>query len=138
MKPLRAARRRRRLGDEQGFVTAQFVIVIPLVLFAVVSAVQGGAYLHAQRIVQAAAEDGSEAVRASNATPDIGRAVAFDTLSQLAGSSVTGVKVTSTRQGDEAVVEVVGHATGPFGAMTVRAASSGPLERFRPEPREGR
>ena len=136
MKPLRAVRR--RLGDEHGFVTAQFVIVIPLVLFAVVAAVHGGAYLHAQRIVQAAAEDGSEAARGSNATSDIGRAVALDTLSQLAGSSVTGATVMSTRRRDEAVVEVVGHATGPFGAMTVRASSAGPLERFRPEPKEGR
>ena len=132
MRPLRALRRR-RLGVEQGFITAQFVIVIPVVLFAVVAAVQGGSYLHAQRVVQAAAEDGSEAARANNATPDIGRAVALDTLSQLGGSSVTGVTVTSTRRGDQAVVEVVGHATGPLGAMTVRATSSGPLERFRPE-----
>lgn len=141
MRPLRAVRSsrsrpRRRLDAEHGFVTAQFVIVIPLVLFAVVAAVQGGAYLHAQRIVQAAAEDGSEAARANNATPDIGRAVALDTLSQLAGSTVTGVTVTSTHRGDDAVVEVVGHATGPLGTMTVRATSSGPLERFRPE--EGR
>lgn len=125
---------RRRCGGEHGFVTAQFVLVIPIVLFAFVAAVQGGAYLHAQRVVQAAAEDGSEAARASNGTADTGRAVALDTLSQLAGSSVTGVAVRASRDRDEAVVEVVGRAAGPLGAMTVRASSSGPVERFRPVP----
>src|SRR5581483_2282453 len=84
-------RRRRCGGGDGGFITAQFVMVIPLVLFAFVAAVQGGSYLHAQRIVQAAAEDGSEAARASNANAQTGRAVALDTLSQLGGSSVTGV-----------------------------------------------
>lgn len=127
-------RRKAGRGGDGGFITAQFVMVIPLVLFAFVAAVQGGSYLHAQRIVQAAAEDGSEAARASNANAQTGRAVALDTLSQLGGSSVTGVTVTATTKGDEAVVEVVGHAVGPLGSMTVRATSSGPLERFRPQP----
>ena len=123
-----------RVRAEHGFVTAQFVMVIPLVLFAVVAAAHGGTYLHAQRVVQAAAEDGAEAARAWNGNPDIGRSVALDTLSQLAGSSVTGVTVKATNAVDEAVVEVVGHASGPLGTLTVRATSSGPLERFRPEP----
>jgi hypothetical protein len=124
---------RLRLGGEQGFVTGQFVLVIPVVLFAVVAAVHAGAYLHAQRIVHAAAEDGSAAARASNANPDTGRAVALDTLTQLAGSSVTDVKVTASRDRDQAVVTVVGHAAGPLGSMIVRATSSGPIEMFRPE-----
>jgi Flp pilus assembly protein TadG len=126
-------RLRRRLREEQGLVTAQFVLVLPVVLFAVVAAVHGGAYLHAQRIVQAAAEDGSAAARASNAEPETGRAVALDTLSQLGRSGVTDVKVTSTRGAEEVVVTVVGRATGPLGPITVRATSSGPIERFRPE-----
>jgi hypothetical protein len=109
-------------------------MVIPMVLFAFVAAVQGGSYLHAQRIVQAAAEDGSEAARSSTGSAETGRAVALDTLSQLGGSSVTGVTVTATTKGDEAVVEVVGHAVGPLGPVTVRATSSGPIERLRPQP----
>jgi hypothetical protein len=124
---------RRRVHAEHGFVTAQFVMVIPLLLFAVVAAVQGGAYLHAQRVVQAAAEDGAEAARAWNGSRDMGRQVALDTLSQLAGSSVSDLTVNATTDADQAIVEVVGRATGPLGSMTVRSTSSGPLERFRPD-----
>ena len=137
MNRTRTVRRRHRhrpgFGGEGGFITAQFVMVIPAVLFVFVAAVQGGSYLHAQRVVQAAAEAGSAAARAKNGSGETGRAVALDTLSQLAGSSVTGVTVTATRERDQAIVEVVGHAVGPLGAMTVRATSSGPIERLRPQ-----
>ena len=124
---------RRRLAGERGFTSVQFTMVFPVVLFAIVAAVQGASYLHAQRIAQAAAEDGAEAARAANGSVDRGRAVALDTLSQLGRTVVKDVTVTASRNADQAAVEVVGKALGPLGSLTVRAVSSGPVERFRPQ-----
>jgi hypothetical protein len=124
---------RRRLAAENGFTSAQFAMVLPVVLFAVMAALQGAAYLHAQRIVQAAAEDGAEAARAFNGNAELGRAVALDTLAQLGSETVDEPVVTSHRDLDQAAVEVVGRAAGPLGMLTVRATSGGPVERFRAE-----
>jgi Flp pilus assembly protein TadG len=124
---------RRRLAGEHGFTTVQFTMVFPVLLFAIVAAVQGASYFHMQRVVQAAAEDGAAAARAANGNADLGRAVALDTLSQLGGAAVGQVTVTASRNSEEATVEVVGRAVGPLGTVTVRSVSSGPAERFRPE-----
>ena len=121
------------MASEDGFTTTQFVMVLPVVLFAVVAAIQGASYLHAQRVVQAAAEDGAEAARAANGNAELGRAVALDTVSQLGGASVDDVEVTSSRDAQQATVEVVGRAPGPLGMLTVQATSSGPVEVFRAE-----
>ena len=127
--------RQRRAFDrgESGIMTIETVLVVPVLFFAIAVLAQGAVVLHARRVVHAAAQDGAAAARAADGSAEAGRIAAFDTLRQLAPKALEDPDVSATRSSDVARVEIRAHAPGPLFDVSLRAVSTGVVERFRPE-----
>ncbi|KND23677.1 TadE/TadG family type IV pilus assembly protein [Streptomyces acidiscabies] len=124
----------RRLRADRGAVTAELVIVMPLLLTLVMLLAQATVWWHAVHIAQTAAAHALAATRADDATPADGRNEAEHVLAQLGHGPLRDVRVTVTRTADRADVRITGTATSvvPFLHLPVDTHASGPVERFRP------
>jgi TadE-like protein len=99
-------------------------IVMPIVLLAVLLVVQFGLAFHARRVLAGATQDA---------------AVARQLIAGSAGALLDGWTVSTGTDGDRVTVTATGQVDWflPFlGSITVKASSSAPLERFRPEGQE--
>lgn len=130
-------RRCRQRAGERGDV-APTVILTALTVFLVMFVIQVGLYFHARTVLNAAAEDGARAAQVRGGQAADGEA----TIDQiLAGSPA--LLAEPTRQvsvdADTVTVELTARVPSlvPFWSGTVTARSSGPVERFRPEPERG-
>ncbi|MEW6470920.1 MAG: TadE/TadG family type IV pilus assembly protein [Actinomycetota bacterium] len=119
--------------SESGISTIETVFVLPVLFFAITVLAQAAVVLHARRVVHAAAQDGAAAARVVDGSAEAGRIAALDTLRQLAPKALEEPIVSATRDDDVARVEVRAHAPGPLFDVALRAASTGVVERFRPE-----
>ena len=131
----------RRRGDERGGErgdVAPTVILTALTVFLVMFVIQMGLYFHARTVLNAAAEDGARAAQVRGGQAADGEA-AIDQI--LAGSPtlLAGPTRTVTVSADTVTVELTAQVPSlvPFWTGTVSARSSGPVERFRPEPERG-
>lgn len=133
--PAWCARVRRALRGDRGSVTAELVIVTPLLLLMLLAIVQFALWSHATHIAQAAASQGLAAARVQGGTAATGTAGAQQVLDQLAGGPLRGAAVTSDRDADSASVRISGTATPviPFLSLPVHAEAAGPVERFIPD-----
>lgn len=124
---------RRRAGDA-GSASTELVIVMPLLLLLVLVSVHVGLWFHARHLVNAAAQEGARAARASGATDADGHDRAEQLLGDLGSGSVTDSTITVIRSGETVTVSVTGQAPPviPGLAMTVSATSTSPIEEFRP------
>lgn len=129
----RGHERARERGD-----VAPTVILTTLTVFLVMFVIQMGLFFHARTVLNAAAEDGTRAAQARGGRSSDAEA-AIDQL--LAGSSslLTNPSRTVTISADTVTVELAADIPSlvPFWSGTVTARSSGPVERFRPEPERG-
>ena len=130
----RRATARWREPDRQqdGSVSAELVIVTPLLMLLVLVVVQFALWQHAQHIAEAAAQRGAQTARLEAGTDTEGAAVAQSATSQLGANLIVGPRVTVSRSAGTVHVVVSGTAEAvvPFLSLPVRAMADGPVERF--------
>jgi Flp pilus assembly protein TadG len=125
---------RRCRGDRGEVLSA--AIVMPVVLVAVLLVVQFGLAFHARRVLAGATQDAAVAAARADGSPGEGEAVARQLIAGSAGPLLDGWTVSTGADGDRVTVTATGHVDWflPFlGSITVRASSSAPIEKFRPE-----
>ncbi len=130
-------RRCRAAGDgNRGTSIVEFVITMPALLAAILLIVQIGLWQYARHVALAAAQEGDRAARAYNGTANDGRQAAERYLAGLAPTLLQEPTVTADRSVSTATVRVRGRVRLilPGLAFTVSEESSGPVERFVPEP----
>ncbi len=87
----------RRCRGERGAAATELAIVMPLLLLLVLASVHLGLWFHARHLVNAAAQEGARAARATGATDADGYARADQMLDELGPESVTDPDVAVTR-----------------------------------------
>lgn len=125
---------RRRCRGDSGSASTELVIVMPLLLLLVLASVHVGLWFHARHLVNAAAQEGARAARASGATDSDGHDRAQQILGDLGSNSVTSPAIVVTRSGSSVTVSVTGQAPPviPGLTMSVSASSTSPIEEFKP------
>lgn len=123
-----------RCRGDSGSATAELAIVMPLLLLLVLASVHVGLWFHARHLVNAAAQEGARAARASGATDDDGYARADQMLHELGTGAVTNPAVTVTRTAGSVTVTVTGESPAVIPGLTqsVSATSTSPIEEFKP------
>jgi Flp pilus assembly protein TadG len=113
-------------------VSAELVIVTPLLMLLFLLVVQFALWQHAVHIAEAAAQRGAQSARLQGGTNAQGYADAQSATSQLGANLLVNPMVTVTRAGDVVRVEVSGTAEPvvPFLSLPVTAVVNGPVERF--------
>ena len=125
----------RRARDESGSATASFVVLFPVLVVMFMALVQWGLYFHAQSLVDAAAQDGSRAAQDAGGTPEDGRAVADQLLSDATGSGLLEnltVDINDANGSVRATVRAQVRSLVPLPGfdLTVEGVSEGSKERF--------
>lgn len=120
---------------DRGEVTVT-VIMMPLILMAVMFAVQVGLAYHARQVVAGAVQDGAASGAMFGFDHDDGAATAQSLIDASAGNLLSSSTTSGMRNGD--VVTVSASATvvkvlPVFPTFTVLAESSTVVERFRPQ-----
>ena len=133
----RELRRRRRTphadgAHEDGSSIVEFVIVFPALLLLVMMTIEFGIWMHARHLAQAAADDGLAQAQQLGGTAAQGQSEAQSQLAFLAGTMLTGSRVTATRDATTAsiTVDATSVSVVPFFTLTVHERVSGPIERF--------
>jgi Flp pilus assembly protein TadG len=119
---------------QRGSVSAELVIVTPVLLLLVMFVVQFALWQHAQHIAEAAAQRGAQTARVAGGSNTQGQQAAQTAVAQLGGSLLTDPSVTVSRSRGVVTVEVAGTAESvvPFLSLPVHAVVQGPVERFVP------
>lgn len=123
------------LRDERGVVGVEFLLIMGMVVVAFMVMLQFAVKIHAERVAQAAAEEGAAAARRFDGTAADGETRARQYIDRLAKRELTATSVAATRTVDTASVTVTGRAMTliPFVSLRVSETSRGPVERFVPE-----
>lgn len=124
------------MPSSAGASSVELVIVFPLLVLALMLAIQFGIVYHANQVALAAAEEGARAARVRGGTAAAGAARASAFLDQLGRSVLVNRGVSASRGAEVARVEVTGQVeTVVLGfRFPVRQVSEGPVERFRGAP----
>lgn len=132
--PNSARHRRARLGGaERGSVTAQMVILAPVMFLFLFMAVQAGLWFHARSLALGAAEDGARVAAGEHSSGGAGAAAAADFLASGGGDDVLrGAAISGSRTADIATVTVSGSAPSliPGWAPQISQSASFPVERI--------
>lgn len=117
--------------DERGAVSAELVIIVPVLLLLLMLIAQFALWAHAGHIAQAAASQALAAARVHGATPAEGEATAHRVLAQLGRGPLRDPHVILTRDPRRTLVEITGDTVGvvPGLVLPVRARAAGPTER---------
>ena len=121
----------KRRRDEGGSVTLEAVLVLPVLLLSIMAIVQVVLFAHASRLADAAAREGTRALRLSGQVDD-GRAGADGFLHQHGAQMVLEPVVRARSVGGLASVDVSGRAVAvlPGLSFPVHGHSAGPVEAF--------
>lgn len=127
-----AGPRRRSRRGESGVTTLTVVLVIPLLLFLVMSVAQFVVYYHASHLATAAAQEGVRAAQGSDGSPADAQAQTQAFIDQAGPNLVLGPTIIVTRSTDTARVEVRAQAPQlvPGLSLELDAVATGPVERF--------
>jgi Flp pilus assembly protein TadG len=121
-------------GDS-GALTLSYVIVFPVVLFALMFIVQAALYYMAQNLALAAARKGADVAREFNSTDGAGSAAALSLIRQDgSGMLPTLHQPVVTPTGTTVTVTVTGQAWSLLPGLPVRVSETvqEPIERFVP------
>jgi Flp pilus assembly protein TadG len=119
---------------------AQFAVVLPLLVGLALALMQFAFIIHAQQVLDAAAQDGARRAAAFDGTPEQGIATAQEILAAGLGPSSAAFTVTVT--GDRGTISL--GIAGPFklfvpwtnqGAVTIRAEALTEKEAWHGTPR---
>lgn len=126
---MRAAKR-----SERGLTSTELAVVMPVLIALVLVPFQVALWWHARQVADAAATEAVDAAQIVDATEADGVRAA-EWLLEAAGNLVDP-QVTVNRTPETVTVEVTGRAPRllPGFDWEVTAISSGPIERFIPEP----
>lgn len=123
---------------EEGSAAITFAVLVPVLIFAVLTPVQVALWWHARQAADLAVEEAIDAAQPAMASSADGEAAARSVLSQV--GSLREVSVNVTRSAATVTAEVEGRAAqlliGPRWPVTVRA--SAPVERFIAQPQRQR
>jgi Flp pilus assembly protein TadG len=124
---------RYRLRDERGDAAIEAVLAVPVLLLMIVIVIQFGLWYHASHTLKAAAEEGVRTARVEGGSAAEGQVRAAQFMANAAPTLVEDVRVTATRDGENARVEVRGsvHALVQGLNLSVHAEAQSPVERFR-------
>lgn len=128
-----------RPRGERGASGVEFLVIMGVVVFAFLLMLQYGAKIYAERVAQAAAEEGAAAARRFDGSTAAGTARAHAYLDRLAGARLGDAAISADRDAQAASVTVSGSAMTiiPFVSLRVSETSVGPVERFVPAQEEG-
>lgn len=123
-------RRVRRIRDERGALSIEFLLVISALILVFLLMLQYAMQAHAHRVAQAAAEQALAAASAYDGSAASGEAAGNHFLTDL--GSLSNNQVTVTRTGSTASVTVTGDGQQvlPFVPVHVSVHLQGPLEHF--------
>lgn len=123
-----------RCHGERGEASIQMAIVFPFVILVTVAVVQASMWFFARNIALTAAREGVAAARVYQAPEDAGAARARETLSRIAGYSLTQSTVsTSGSSATEVRVTVTGTAPSLIPGLSglgVSQSAGAPRERW--------
>ena len=121
--------------SDRGSVTLELVVVFPAFLVVLLLTVQAAMFAHARNVATAAAQEGLRAARLAAGSADAGRTAAAGFLAAAGDRVLTTPVVTADRTAGVASVTVAGRALSvlPGLSLPVRAAATGPVERFTPD-----
>ncbi|HWL44551.1 MAG TPA: TadE/TadG family type IV pilus assembly protein [Ilumatobacter sp.] len=120
---------------DRGEVTVT-VISIPVILLAMLLAVQVGLAYHSRRVVSGSVQDGATSAAMLGSTPEQGVAIAEGLIAGSAGNLLSSTTVTGDRTGDVVTVRATGTVVKVFPlfpTFTASASFSATVERFRPQ-----
>lgn len=110
--------------------------MVPVVVLAIMTVIQFGLLMYAQRVVTGAAQDAATAAARVDAGPDAGRQLADQLIGDSAGNLITSHHTTVTVDGGQVRVVTTGSVVRliPFiSAPTVTGRSAARLETFDPQ-----
>jgi len=121
----------KRRHGQRGSVTLEAVLVLPVLLLSIMAVVQVVLFAHASRLADAAAREGTRALRLSGQVAS-GRAQAELFLQQHGAQMVLEPVVGARSDGGLASVDVSGRAVTvlPGLSFPVHGHSAGPVEAF--------
>ncbi|MHB2023184.1 MAG: TadE family protein [Mycobacteriales bacterium] len=131
-------RRSRASPGERGSSPVELVLLAPVLMLLIFLVVQAALYFYARQVLLAAAQQADRAAR-SAASPTLAAsestAAGLGYVRSLGPDLVSAPSFTLTHTATTATVVVTGRAVSilPGLALPIRAVSSGPLERFRPD-----
>jgi Flp pilus assembly protein TadG len=111
-------------------VTAELVVVTPLLLLLISLIVQFALYEHAEHVAQSAAQEAVTVTRLQGGTIASGRQQGEDVLNTLGDGLLVNPAITIVRTSSEARVEVTGYAEQlvPFLRLSIDTVSVAPVE----------
>ncbi|MEQ4720948.1 TadE family protein [Nonomuraea sp. B19D2] len=118
---------------DRGSVTAETVIALPVVIFAILACMQVCLLFFAQSIALAAAQQGVRAARAYGAPDTSGASVAKRYAEQTAGGFLTSISAASGGNSTTVRITVRGRSLSlvPFlPSIEISEEAAGPVERF--------
>ena len=126
---MRAAKR-----SERGLTSTELAVVMPVLIALVLVPFQVALWWHARQVADAAATEAVDAAQVAEATEADGVRAAEWLLT--AAGNLVDPRVTVNRTAETVTVEVTGRAPRLLPGLDweVTAVSSGPIERFIPEP----
>lgn len=123
-------RLRRALAGEQGTVSVELAIAVPVLLLMLLAIVQFAVWSHASHIAQSAASHGLATARVEGGSTGAGHQATAELLDQLGGGPLRDTAVTVHRDSATATVRVSGTAEAviPFLTLPVSAEATGVVE----------
>ncbi|MGD9701904.1 MAG: TadE/TadG family type IV pilus assembly protein [Acidimicrobiia bacterium] len=128
-----SAQRERAADRERGDATAQFVVLVPILVLLVLLVVQAALWYHTANIAQAGAARGAAAAAPATATAGSAISAATQTVLDNGGRFSSAPAVDIGDRTVTVVVELAVPAVVPFFPSTVTRVQLEPRERFIPE-----
>ncbi|HVW35615.1 MAG TPA: TadE/TadG family type IV pilus assembly protein [Acidimicrobiia bacterium] len=121
----------KRNCDEQGSVTLEAVLVLPVLLLSIMAVVQVALFAHASNLANTAAREGTRSLRLTG-QDDTGRERAAEFLHDHGAQVVLEPAVVAGSRQGVASVDVSGRAVSliPGLSFPVHGHSAGPIEAF--------
>ena len=119
-------------GTDRGSVTAEAVIIVPVVVVLTMVVVQFVLLWHGRHVAQAAAQAAARSAAAYQASAAVGQADGDAYLQQVAPNLLPGRTVAVNRDATTVTVTVRADLLTviPFGSFTVNESASAPVEAF--------
>ena len=121
--------------DDEGSVTLETVVLMPLVLLIIMLVVQAGLWMHATHVAQAAANKALVTAAAHDSSAAQGRTAGQQSITALGQKVLLGPNVAVDRTATTVTVSIgaTAPAVVPGLHWRVRASAVGPVERFVPD-----
>ena len=125
-----------RTRGQRGITTVEVVLTAPALLLMLMLIIQFGLVAHARSVARSAAEDGAAKARVFNGSATTAEAATNTELDDLGPTIIANRSVEVSRTDTTATVTVTGTVISlvPGLSFDVHETSSGPVERFVPQP----